>query len=495
MTDTRAAVKQYELLEAHRSGLQVKITMIFIVVALLLLFAAIWFSLIFSRQLITPISALIAAADRVRAGDLTARVPEIERQDEFEVLAYAFNRMTGEIQGQRDELVTANRQLDQRRRFTEAVLAGVSSGIVGVDEEGCITIANASADELFGCTEGHLTGQNIADVVPDLKPLLAQALQKPGKITQAEIPFAAAGDGTRRTLLVRIAIETIGENDMGAVLTFDDISELQSAQRKAAWADVARRIAHEIKNPLTPIQLSAERLKRKYLKQITIDPETFEQCTDTIIDHVGDIGRMVNEFSAFARMPEPVIKQDNLSRQIRDLLALQQQAHPSIKFSLNGGVDLPPVTASFDIQQIRQAFTNIIQNAIDSIESRRGEQKIAGEKPAPGRIDVLMMVRRTQGDIAITVTDNGLGLPKNEDPARLTEPYVTHKEKGTGLGLAIVKKIMEDHKGRVVLGTPDWQRALPGWQDRGGASVSLILPVDGVGEDSSPSIERKQAIS
>lgn len=487
VTDTRAAVKQYELLESERSGLQVKITMIFIVVALLLLFVAIWFSLMFSRQLITPVSALIAAADRVRSGDLTARVPEVERQDEFEVLAYAFNRMTSQIQEQ-------HRLLDQRRRFTEAVLAGVSSGIVGVDEEGRITLANTSAEELFSFAEGALTGRIVTSILPGLGNVLAQAQQKSGKITQAELPYDGS-DGVRKTLLVRIAIEQIGEQGMmGAVLTFDDITELQSVQRKAAWADVARRIAHEIKNPLTPIQLSAERLKRKYLKQISDDPETFAQCTDTIIDHVGDIGRMVNEFSAFARMPEPVMKRENLARTIRDLLTLQQQAHRGIQFNLIGGAHAP-VMASFDVQQIRQAFTNIVQNAIDSISSRREQQKDSGERSATGRIDVLISERPGQGAVVIAVTDNGLGLPKNEDPARLTDPYVTHKEKGTGLGLAIVKKIMEDHKGRVVLGTPDWLKALPGWQDRGGASVSLILPVDGVEENTVPPIEQKKAIS
>jgi two-component system nitrogen regulation sensor histidine kinase NtrY len=330
--------------------------------------------------------------------------------------------------------------------------------------------------------------------LPGLGNVLGQAQQKPGKIAQAELPFDGS-DGARKTLLVRIAVEQIGEKGvMGAVLTFDDITELQSAQRKAAWADVARRIAHEIKNPLTPIQLSAERLKRKYLKQIADDPETFAQCTDTIIDHVGDIGRMVNEFSAFARMPEPVIKRENLARTIRDLLTLQQQAHRGIQFNLIGGNDAS-VMANFDVQQIRQAFTNIVQNAIDSIDSRREQQKASGEKSAAGRIDVVISERAAHGDIIITVTDNGLGLPKNEDPARLTEPYVTHKEKGTGLGLAIVKKIMEDHKGRVVLGAPDWLKALPDWQDRGGASVSLILPVDGVEEDAVPPIEQRKAIS
>jgi two-component system nitrogen regulation sensor histidine kinase NtrY len=471
LDDTKQAVAQYEALEDQRSDLQVKITMIFVAVALLLLVIAIWSGLFFARQLVMPISSLIAAADRVRAGDLTARVPEFNRRDEFDLLGRTFNRMTSQLQEQRDELVTANRQLDQRRRFTETVLAGVSSGIVGVDERGIISLANSSAAELFGTEAAGLTGRNIADIVPELGPLLVQAHQKPAKITQSEIPFSAP-DEARRTFLVRIAIEMIGGEDKGAVLTFDDITELQSAQRKAAWADVARRIAHEIKNPLTPIQLSAERLKRKYLKQIQEDPDTFSKCTDTIIHHVGDIGRMVNEFSAFARMPEPVMRHDNLSAHIRDMIVMRQQAHPHIRFNLIGADK--PVPGLFDGQQIRQAFTNILQNAIDSVEGRP-------EGAAPGQLDIMLATRRTDEDddvIVLSVTDNGLGLPQGEDLARLTEPYVTHREKGTGLGLAIVKKIMEDHGGRVVLGTPDWLRALPGWHDLGGATVSLVMPLD-----------------
>ncbi len=490
--DTRRAVKAYEQLESQRSGLQVKITMIFLIVALLLLFAAIWFGLIFSRQLVVPISALISAADRVRAGDLAVRVAELDRQDEFDVLARAFNRMTSQIQSQRDELVAANQQLDERRRFIEAVLAGVSLGIVGVDGAGRITLANSFAAELFGKPIDDLTGQDITTILPDLASLFRQAQEKPGRVAQLEIPYTAP-DETRRTLLVRVALELAGDERQGAVLTFDDITELQSAQRKAAWADVARRIAHEIKNPLTPIQLSAERLKRKYLKQIKEESEIFSQCTDTIIHHVSDIGRMVNEFSAFARMPEPVMKDEGLTRHVRDMLAFQQQAHTDIAFGFNiipaAGKE---IRARFDAQQIRQAFTNILQNAIDSVLARREQETDKNYKP---RLEVLISRRSKSGDVLIAVTDNGLGLPKNEDPARLTDPYVTHKERGTGLGLAIVKKIMEDHGGRLVIGAPDWLKATEGWADLGGATVSLILPVDGAASEPANMIEQKKAIS
>ncbi len=481
--DTREAVQAYSKLEGERSGLQLTFTMIFFVVALLLVLGAIWFGLLFSRQMVVPISALISAADRVRGGDLSARVPEFDRQDEFDVLARAFNRMTSQIHEQRDELVTANRQLDQRRRFTETVLAGVSSGIVGVDQKGKITLANSSAADMFETDSNALVGKKVAELMGELKPLLKQAYERPDKITQSELPYRRADD-SKRILLVRIAIELMGGTDQGAVLTFDDITELQSAQRKAAWADVARRIAHEIKNPLTPIQLSAERLRRKYLSQIDEDPDTFSKCTDTIIHHVGDIGRMVNEFSAFARMPEPIMKTENLTTHLKDMLILQQQAHPDIVFNMvgmNGG--RAPLYAYIDSQQIRQAVTNLIQNAIDSIQARRDKQQKSAGKAKLGYIDVLLTVRKDTNEIVICIVDNGAGLPKGEDPSGLTEPYVTHKEKGTGLGLAIVKKIMEDHRGRIILGVPEWLRSTKGWHDMGGATVSLVLPREAAGAE------------
>ena len=472
VTDTRKAVSEYERLEGQRSGLQVKITMIFIIIAMLLLFAAIWAGLMFARQLVLPIGSLISAAERVRAGDLMARVENFNRHDEFDTLGNAFNRMTSQIQEQRDELIAANRQLDQRRHFIEAVLAGVSAGILGVDRRGRIMLANASAAHLFGRQEEDLAGRNISAVLPDILPLLDKVMAQPVKeISQAQIPYTGK-DGSKRTLLVRIAVEPEGAGDTGAVLTFDDITELQSAQRKAAWADVARRIAHEIKNPLTPIQLSAERLKKKYLKQISDDPDTFSQCTDTIIHHVGDIGRMVNEFSAFARMPEPVMKPGNLATLVRETVVLQKQAHPAIKFEVTD--DGRQLQTQFDVQQIRQVLTNIIQNAIDSLSAR----------PENGRIKIVMGRRSGSNEMYIAISDNGPGFPKNEDLSRLTEPYVTHKEKGTGLGLAIVKKIMDDHHGRLILGVPEWLNDL---EINEGATVVLVLTDEAV--------ERKQAVA
>jgi two-component system nitrogen regulation sensor histidine kinase NtrY len=462
---TRDAASAYTTLSEKSSGLMVTITLIFIVVALMFLLAATWFGILLARQLVTPIGTLITASDRLRAGDLTARVREGGQIEEFDYLAKSFNRMTQQIEEQRDELVMANRQLDQRRRFTETVLAGVSSGVIGIDPSGVITLANSSAGDILSLEAYGLTGQKITDILPDVGRVLEEAYGRPGRITQSEVPYQNNADGTRRILLVRIGIEQVGGDSKNLVLTFDDITELQSAQRKAAWADVARRIAHEIKNPLTPIQLSAERLKRKYLKEITSDPDTFSECTDTIIRHVGDIGRMVNEFSDFARMPEPVMLEENLPLHIRQTLTLQKEAHADIQFRVIDKVEELKILC--DVQQIRQAFTNLIQNAIDSIH----------EKEQIARLDVLISLDKAKENLLISVTDSGLGLPKGEEAARLTEPYITHKAKGTGLGLAIVKKIMEDHNGKLVLGAPDWLKAIEGWDDLGGASVTMMLPL------------------
>lgn len=465
---TVKAVHEYGQLEADRGVLQIKMVMIFLIVALVLLCAAVWFGLVLARQLATPITGLVNAADRVRAGDLTARVTLEDAIDEFEVLGTAFNRMTMQIGEQREELITANRQLDQRRRFTETVLAGVSSGVMGLDREGRVTLANSSAAKLLQIEASEMIGQKVTEMLPDLEAMLSQASLKLRPTSQTEILFSPKDGSARRTLLVRVALELIGDQDMGAVLTFDDITELQSAQRKAAWSDVARRIAHEIKNPLTPIQLSAERLKRKYLKQITEDPETFAQCTDTIIHHVGDIGRMVDEFSSFARMPEAVLQRENLMTIIRDMQVFQQQAHPEMSITLNG-MSNAPLYVEVDAQQVRQALTNVLQNAIDAIEGAKIEQ---------GKLQITVMHELVQGNLAVVVNDNGPGFPKNVDPARLTEPYVTHREKGTGLGLAIVKKIMDDHQGKIILGAPDWVKSSPGWVELGGATSVLIFPMD-----------------
>lgn len=468
LQDTKQAAQDYADLETRYAGLRTIVTLIFVVVGLLLLLAAIWFGFIFSRQLVAPIGSLVSVSERVRSGDLSARVPEGESIEEFDYLARSFNRMTSQIQEQRNNLVKANKQLDQRRRFTETILAGVSAGIVGVDQDGRITLANTSAGELLQKRPQELAGQDIVEIIPDIKEPLEEAHKKPDKIYQIEIPYLYK-DGQRRTFLVRVAIELIGNIEKGTVITFDDITELQSAQRKAAWAGVARRIAHEIKNPLTPIQLSAERLKRRYQSQLSAeDQDVFVQCTDTIIRHVGDIGRMVSEFSSFARMPEPVMETQNFIKLVQESLVLQQQAHPDILFETFGIEDYEqPLMAFCDPQQIRQAFTNILQNAVDSIK---------GEKAQKSKASVHIHIIQQKDELFLSVCDSGKGFPKEEDLSRLTEPYVTHRQKGTGLGLAIVKKIMEDHNGRLLLGAPEWLQKHKNWKELGGACVVLTLP-------------------
>jgi two-component system nitrogen regulation sensor histidine kinase NtrY len=455
---TESAVKAYEELEGKRSDLQVTFALIFVVVSLMLLLAAIWVGLAFATRLSRPIGGLIDAAERVASGDLTARVDPAESLDEIDTLAKAFNRMTGELESQRHELLDANRQLDLRSRFIEAVLGGVSAGVIGLNRAGEITLPNRSACDLLDMTEADLRGRKLVRVVPEMAELLQKVRRRPQRLVEHTVGLER-GEAPRR-LLVRIAAETDAGSIIGFVVTFDDITELLSAQRKAAWADVARRIAHEIKNPLTPIQLSAERLKRKYLAEIRSDPVTFENCTNMIVRHVSDIGRMVDEFSAFARMPAPVMAEENLVALMREAMFLQQSAHPDIAFSLE--TPEGPVVANCDREQIGRALTNLLQNAVDALAGRAGDD---GATLPQGRV-ALRLIEQS-GAPMIEIEDNGPGLPRR-DRHRLTEPYVTTRVQGTGLGLAIVKKIMEDHGGDLILADG---------RD-GGARVRLLFGTD-----------------
>jgi len=458
-TRTRGAVQRFERLEFQRTGMQVSFAFVFVGIALVLLLSASWVGLLMASQLSRPLSALIAATERVRAGDLTARVPERGAPDEIGSLSRAFNRMTNDLEQNRRELLEANRQLDQRRRFTEAVLEGVSAGVIGLDGDGRINLPNASASILLGLTADKMVGQPLEKVVPEMAGLMEGARRlRGGHPVEAEVRVQQEKE--TRTLLTRVSVERDGDQIIGYVVTFDDVSDLVAAQRKAAWADVARRIAHEIRNPLTPIQLSAERLKRKYLKEIASDPETFVTCTDTIVRHVGDIGRMVDEFSSFARVPAPVMRLENLTDLCRQVVFLQRNAHNDISIT----TDLPNEAIYYrcDGRQVSQALTNLLLNAAEAIEGR-------GDAAEPGRI--VVRLRFGDGRTAIEVEDNGRGLPQ-EARERLTEPYYTTRLKGTGLGLAIVKKIMEDHGGRLRLEDgPD-----------GGARVLLELPGNPVDE-------------
>jgi two-component system, NtrC family, nitrogen regulation sensor histidine kinase NtrY len=438
---TSKAVREYEDLEARRGNIQLTFTVIFMVMTLILLLSAVWFGLSMATRLVRPVSSLVGATERVRSGDFSARIEEGQRDDELGILVRAFNRMTDQLEGQRGELVEANRQLDRRRRFTEAVLSGVSSGVIGVDRDGRVNLPNRAALQLLGRDADELMGRPLVAAVPETAPLIDEARAHPGRLVEGQISVTLPAGGVR-TLLVRVAIEQATGDLTGFVVTFDDITELMAAQRTAAWADIARRIAHEIKNPLTPIQLSAERLKRKYMKEIVTDPEVFTRCTDTIIRQVGDIGRMVDEFSAFARMPSPALKPENLTELARHALFLQHVAHPDIEF--HSALPTHPVQLVCDGRQIAQALTNLLKNAAEAIEGQEDRKS--------GRIEMRYLEEPVAQAVrqVIEITDNGPGLPV-EQRARLTEPYVTTRAKGTGLGLAIVRKIMEDHGGRLVL--------------------------------------------
>ena len=459
ITRTAGAVAEYKSLEKKQEGLQITFLMVFVVVTVLLLFAAVWIGLTLATQLAKPISNLILAAEQVREGNLEVSLDASSSTDEIGTLSRSFNRMTDQLRNQRQGLMEANRQLDERRRFTETVLSGVSAGVIGLDGEGLINLPNRSASELLSSDLEKAIGKPLNIVVPEMAGLFKEVKKRPERLRQAEITLMR--EGISHTLLVRIASERLDGDIIGYVVTFDDVTELMSAQRKAAWADVARRIAHEIKNPLTPIQLSAERLKRKYLKEIKTSPETFSACTDTIIRQVEDIGRMVDEFSSFARMPQPDIKTENLSEICRQALFMEKQRHHEIEFSS----ELPDedLFLNCDNRQISQALVNLLKNASESVD---GHEMISGSPPPPGWVRLTLAQENAKKElrVRVVVEDNGKGLPKDQRD-RLTEPYISGRDKGTGLGLAIVKKIMEDHSGDLLLED----------REEGGARVSLVF--------------------
>ncbi|MCB2099521.1 MAG: PAS domain-containing sensor histidine kinase [Rhodobacterales bacterium] len=472
---TRSAVHEYRQLEQRRDTILITFVMIFAVTAVLLLLAAVWMGMSMASRLTQPLSSLILAAGRVSEGDLAARVEASNAPDEIGSLGRAFNRMTTQLRSQQQGLIDANRELDERRRFTETVLAGVSAGVVGLDAEGRITLPNRSATELLGRDLEARLGHPLADAVPEMAAIVADCLAKPDRLHQSEVRLHRGGRAL--TLLVRMAAERLEGEIIGFVVTFDDVTELLAAQRQAAWADVARRIAHEIKNPLTPIQLSAERLKRRYLSEIQSDPETFTTCTDTIVRQVGDIGRMVDEFSSFARMPQAEIRAEDLSALCRDALFLERNRHAGIDYDL----DLPdaPLTAHCDRRQISRALTNLLKNATESVEGR--DRPADGSALPKGRVSLSARRQADSSLVRIEVSDNGRGLPEG-DRERLVEPYVTTRRKGTGLGLAIVKKIMEDHDGDLVLED----------QEGGGARIVLTFRDAGAGADQEPGQESGQ---
>ncbi len=455
MQRVQGAVRSYKQLEQQQSGIRITFVLIFVVVALLMLLAAVWMGLTFANQLVRPIGNLISAAERVRAGELSARVPEGDPADEIGTLSRAFNRMTGQLQSQRQDLVAANEQLDDRRRFTEAVLSGVSAGVIGLDARGQITLPNPSALELLHSSADDLAGRTLEAEIPEMGELLEDLRARPARPVEGQIELVRGG--RKRTLLVRMVAEREGAAIDGFVVTFDDITPLVAAQRTAAWADVARRIAHEIKNPLTPIQLSAERLKRKYLGEIKSEPEAFTACTDTIVRQVGDIRRMVDEFSSFARMPAPVMRTEDLRELTRQAVLMQRVAQTDIVFEIHAPEE--PVSVQCDARQIGQSLTNLLKNAVEAVNARPAP---ASGTLTPGRVEI--RVRADAERHVVEIEDNGPGLPL-EQREHLTEPYVTTRERGTGLGLAIVQKIMEDHGGQLILSNGA----------AGGACISLVF--------------------
>ena len=436
---TQAAKSEYDQLKAQRSGVQLTFASMYGIVAFVFLLAAIWIGLWFSDRLVAPIVKLLDASRRVSTGDLDVKVDAIESPGDLATLARTFNLMTGHIKEQRDQLISTNETLDTRRRFTEAMLEGVSAGVIGINPQGAVSLVNRSALSFLGVGEAVLIGKNTEDCLPAFRTLFEQALSRPSGFAEGQVDLNVKGFD--RSFFARFTTEASDTEAHGHVLTFDDITDLVSAQRNSAWADIARRIAHEIKNPLTPIQLSAERLKRKYGGQIHTDKQVFDQCTDTIIRQVGDIGRMVDEFSSFARMPKAVPEPQQLADVVREATVLQRVTSNDVDFTVDAAA--AEFVFPFDRRLITQAVTNLVKNAREAIEGR------VQDHPEPRGAIRVEAGLGPYGPF-VRVTDNGVGLPK-ENRHRLAEPYMTTREKGTGLGLAIVKRIMEEHGGRLTL--------------------------------------------
>ncbi len=437
MQHTQGAVNEYNTLKSHLDTLETTFEVVFVVLTLLLLLTSIWYGMAFAARLTKPISGLVFAAERVRGGDFSARVSDSQQKDELATLSRTFNRMTEQLEAQRADLIFANRSLDERRRFSEAVLAGVSAGVIALDQNKNITLFSRSAISILGKIDLAITPEaKIDDILPGIQEALHHAEDLPGEIAQSTLMLN--NNGKTLTLHMRVSVEQLDEQIEGFIVTFDDISLLVAAQRNAAWADVARRVAHEIKNPLTPIQLAAERLKRKYLKYITEDQDTFIKYTDTIVRHVGDIGKMVEEFVSFARMPQPKFASEDVSALVKKSIFSAQVANPGIDYVQH--IPDQETIMNCDERQITQVMTNLLKNAAESIETRQSREEI----PEKGRIVVQLTCRDDK--IVLTVEDNGTGFP-GSDMQKMLEPYVTTRTKGTGLGLSIVKKIVDDHKG------------------------------------------------
>jgi two-component system, NtrC family, nitrogen regulation sensor histidine kinase NtrY len=474
---TQESVGEFANLEARRLGIQIAFGLMFAIIALIVLLSSAWIGLDFANRLVAPIRRLIGAANVVSTGNLDIQVPVRRSEGDLARLGETFNKMTQELRTQHEDIVRARDLIDSRRRFTEAVLAGASAGVIGVNADGRISILNRSAERLTGRSEVEVLGLPLAQVAPELAEIFEAARSGNQRLVQRQLTVTR--DGQERNYSVRVTSEQATEAEHGYVITIDDITELVLAQRSSAWADIARRIAHEIKNPLTPIQLSAERLRRKYSKTISDDPAVFEQCTETIVRQVDDIKRMVDEFSRFARMPKAVVADEDVADTVRQVVFLLRVAHPDIDLDVE--LESESMPARFDRRLISQALTNIIKNATEAI---------GAVPPAElGRGRIAVRAQRDGKDVVIDVIDNGIGLPK-ENRARLLEPYVTTREKGTGLGLAIVGRILEEHGGRLEL--RDASEKTPGVR---GAWMQLRFGAERVSEIASeqPPLEARAA--
>ncbi len=463
LDETQQTVQLYRQLESDRGRVLFEFGALYLGFALIMILAAIWLGLWFAEGLSRPVGRLAGAAQRVGQGDLDVRVIEEKGDDEIAMLGRLFNQMTRQLKGQRDTLVEQNAATEERRRLFDSVLGSVTAGVIGLDASGRIDFMNRSAIRLLGMVEQRDNGLTLAVAVPEFGPLLDNLRGRMGEVVQEEIKLTRAGK--QESLLVRMAVRLNTDGTLeGYVVAFDDVTQLVSAQRMAAWGDVARRIAHEIKNPLTPIQLSAERVQRKFGKLLgEEDAAALAQYTEVIVRQTNDLRRIVDEFSKFARMPEPETRIEDAAKLLRNAVTLQRAGQPGVRFE----IDIPdtPVLAELDATMIGQSLTNLIKNAGEAIDTRVAKGAPDGYKPT-----VRVALNTTPGKVQIDIADNGIGLPP--DRAKLFEPYVTTRDEGTGLGLPIVKKIVEEHGGTLeLLDAPPFESGA-----HAGALARITLP-------------------
>jgi two-component system, NtrC family, nitrogen regulation sensor histidine kinase NtrY len=439
-------VRAYEVLTSRARVLQLRFNVALSILSLALVGLSVWFALRFADRQVKPLYELVEAARRVGSGNFALRVEGRTGADEIGLLNRAFIRMSAQIERQTHDLLSANEQLQERRAFMEAVLESVTAGIIALDDANNVLLMNSTAQKLLLDRSGPgPVGLSLGDVAPQLATLIESELS--GGVIQ----YSKAGE------LLTLAVK-VSRDRRGPVITFEDITRQLLDQRQAAWSDVARRIAHEIKNPLTPIQLATERLNRRYGKQIETDRALFEELTSTIIRQVGELRKMVDEFSSFARLPKPVFRAEDPVSLARQALFLQEVARPDIDFRFTAEPDIASIAC--DRHQFGQAMTNVLKNAVEAIESK------AKAATADYRGLIAVTMRRQADCVYVSIADNGIGLPADRE--RIIEPYVTTREKGTGLGLAIVNKIVEEHGGEMTFATAEG----------GGTNVTLSFACD-----------------